>query len=73
MIHADSQVSEVDNNKMTEWLKKNKQPVSQVEEFMRGTAIYRAQWIRENGSKSLIEITQEYPRLLDTPGMVKKC
>ncbi|CAM4578200.1 unnamed protein product [Leuciscus chuanchicus] len=69
----DSQISEADSNKMTEWLKKNKQPVSQVEEYMRGTAVYRAQWIRENGSKSLIEITQEYPRLLDTPGMVKKC
>ncbi|XDV11873.1 hypothetical protein PO909_000675, partial [Leuciscus waleckii] len=65
----DSQISEADSNKMTEWLKKNKQPVSQVEEYMRGTAVYRAQWIRENGSKSLIEITQEYPRLLDTPGM----
>ncbi|XP_058616377.1 uncharacterized protein LOC131530244 [Onychostoma macrolepis] len=66
----DTEVSEGDNSKMTEWLKKSKQPVSQVEEFMRGTAIYRAQWIRENGSKSLMDITQEYPRLLDTPGMI---
>ncbi|KAK2866819.1 hypothetical protein Q8A67_024936 [Cirrhinus molitorella] len=65
-IFPDTEVSEADNNKMTEWLKKNKQ----VEEVMRGTAIYRAQWIRENGSKSLMDITQEYQRLLDIPGMI---
>ncbi len=55
---------------MTEWLKNNIWPASQVEQYMKETAIQRAKWIRDNGSKTIMEIVKEYPRLLDTPGMV---
>jgi len=37
---------------------------------MRETAPFRAHWIRENGSKPISEILSEFPRLMDTPGMV---
>ncbi|XP_066498456.1 uncharacterized protein [Hoplias malabaricus] len=55
---------------MTEWLKNNIWPLNQVEEYMKQTAIYRAKWIRDHGSKTVQEINREYPRLLDTPGMI---
>lgn len=55
---------------MKEWLKNNIWPQDQVSDYMADTAIHRAQWIRSDGSKSLPEILAEYPRFLDTPGMV---
>lgn len=57
---------------MVDWMKVNKYPVSEVEGSMKDTAIYRGEWIRSNGSKSIPEILTEFPRLLDNPGMVKK-
>lgn len=45
-------------------------PANQVADYMKETALHRAQWIRANGTKSIEEITCEFPRLLDTPGMV---
>lgn len=56
---------------MVEWLKVNKFPVSQVEDYMKQTALQRGRWIRSNGSKSLPEILEEFPRLVDNPGMVR--
>lgn len=55
---------------LAEWLKNNMWPANQVADYMKETAIHRAQWIRANGTKSIEEITCEFPRLLDTPGMV---
>ena len=55
---------------MSEWLKNNVWPNAQVGQYMLKTAIHRAQWIRGDGTKSLLNIVEEFPRLLDTPGMV---
>lgn len=55
---------------MKEWLKNNIWPQEQVRDYMADTAIHQAQWIHSDGSKSLPEILAEYPRFLDTPGMV---
>lgn len=54
---------------MTKWLKNNIWPAIHVAEYMKDTAIQRAQWTRQNGDKT-VEIVREYPHLLDTPGMV---
>jgi hypothetical protein len=51
---------------MTKWLN-NICPENQVAEYMKETMIWRAQWTRQNGAKT-VEIVREYPRLLDTPG-----
>lgn len=55
---------------MVDWMKVHNYPVSEVEDYMNKTAIYRGEWIRSNGSKSMPEILKEFPRLLDNPGMV---
>ncbi|XP_073789441.1 uncharacterized protein [Danio rerio] len=57
---------------MIEWLRNNIWPASQVEQYMKETAIQRAKWIRDDGSKTIMEIAKEYPRLLDTPGMISQ-
>ncbi|XP_052433847.1 uncharacterized protein LOC127974538 [Carassius gibelio] len=57
---------------LAEWLKNNMWPANQVADYMKETAIHRAQWIRANGTKSIEEITCEFPRLLDTPGMISQ-
>ncbi|KAM3597607.1 uncharacterized protein V6R79_006799 [Siganus canaliculatus] len=56
---------------MTEWLKNNIWSQTQVVTYMRETAIFRAQWIRSNGTVPVPQIIAEFPRLLDTPGMKK--
>ncbi|KAL1007159.1 hypothetical protein UPYG_G00082830 [Umbra pygmaea] len=43
-----------------------------VEHYMKETSIHRAKWIRDNGTKTIMEIFKEYPRLLDTPGMISQ-
>ncbi|KAJ8381015.1 hypothetical protein SKAU_G00017930 [Synaphobranchus kaupii] len=58
--------------RMKEWLKHNAEPLSQVQEYMRKTAIHRATWIRQNGAKSVGQILREYPHLLATPGMISQ-
>ncbi|XP_027869415.1 uncharacterized protein LOC114142362 isoform X2 [Xiphophorus couchianus] len=55
---------------MTEWLKNNFWPADQVVQYMRETAVYRAGWIRSSGTIPMQQIFAEFPRLLDTPGMV---
>ncbi|ROI73787.1 hypothetical protein DPX16_22898 [Anabarilius grahami] len=57
---------------LAEWLKNNMWPANQVADYMKETAIHRTQWIRANGTKSIEEITCEFPRLLDTPGMISQ-
>lgn len=52
-----------------EWLRNNRYPVSQVEEYMKQTAVQRGRWIRET-TRSVQEILIEFPRLVD-PGMVR--
>lgn len=56
---------------MTEWLKENMWPREQVTDYMQETAVYRAQWIRNNEAKTVPDIIAEFPRLVDTPGMVR--
>ncbi|XP_054903029.1 uncharacterized protein LOC129370838 [Poeciliopsis prolifica] len=55
---------------MTEWLKNNFWPTDQVVQYMRETAVYRAGWIRSSGTIPMQQIFAEFPRLLDTPGMI---
>ncbi|XP_032366173.1 uncharacterized protein LOC116684900 [Etheostoma spectabile] len=57
---------------LTEWLKNNIWPQSQVGQHMLETALHRAQWIRSNGTTSLLDIITEFPRLVDTPGMISQ-
>lgn len=49
------------------WLKNKKEPRKQVHEFLQKTVHVRAAFIRD---QTLPEIIAEYPRLLDTEGMV---
>ncbi len=55
---------------LVNWLKMNHAPIKQVVENMKETALYRATWIRQNGTKSIAEVLHEFPHLLNTPGMV---
>ncbi|XP_056102916.1 uncharacterized protein LOC130082154 [Rhinichthys klamathensis goyatoka] len=57
---------------LKEWLKNNTRPQDQVEQYMKETALFRAHWIRENGSKPISEVLSEFPRLMDTPGMISQ-
>lgn len=68
----DSNVDSERATQMIEWLRNNIWPASQVEQYMKETAIQRAKWIRDDGSKTIMEIAKEYPRLLDTPGMISQ-
>ncbi|KAK0136550.1 hypothetical protein N1851_027341 [Merluccius polli] len=52
-----------------EWLKNNSQPLIQVEEFMRDTALYRARWVRDNANKTILDVLEKFPHLT-TPGMI---
>lgn len=56
---------------MTEWLRHNTTPSSQVHIFMEKTAVKRAEWIRGNTGQDLQKVVQEFPRLFHTPGMVE--
>lgn len=55
---------------MTQWLKHNKEPLSQVRDYQRKTARKRLSWIKDNPDKPVKEIFVQYPRLLDTPGLI---
>ena len=52
-----------------EWLKSNTEPYSMVQEYMKATALYRAKWIRADGTKDMRMVINEYPHLTD-PRMV---
>ncbi|KAJ8353502.1 hypothetical protein SKAU_G00210690 [Synaphobranchus kaupii] len=54
---------------LKEWLRYNAQPINQVELLMLETAVHRAQWIRENTTKSIQEALIEFPRLT-MPGTI---
>ncbi|KAJ8018321.1 hypothetical protein HOLleu_43753 [Holothuria leucospilota] len=55
---------------MTEWLKCNMEPREKVLDFMRQTAFYRQQQIKDN-SATVSNILKEFPRLLDR-GMIEQ-
>ncbi|XP_071855466.1 uncharacterized protein [Apostichopus japonicus] len=55
---------------MTEWLKCNMEPREKVLDFMRQTAVYRQQQIKDH-SNNISDILKEYPRLLDR-GMIEQ-
>ncbi|ROL45233.1 hypothetical protein DPX16_17844 [Anabarilius grahami] len=52
-----------------EWLKHNSEPFTQVQSYMKDTVLCRANWIRGNSSKDILEILTEYPHLT-SPGMI---
>lgn len=56
---------------MTVWLKNNRAPTMQVREYMRKTASARLKEFK--GETDIGEVLRDYPRLLDTPGMVRFC
>ena len=55
---------------MTLWLKNNIWLQATVSQYMLETAVHRANWIRQDGAKTIQNIMAEFPRLMDTPGMV---
>ncbi|KAE8292760.1 hypothetical protein D5F01_LYC07852 [Larimichthys crocea] len=55
---------------LTLWLKNNIWPQATVSQYMLETAVHRANWIRQNGTKTIQNIMAEFPRLMDTPGMI---
>ncbi|KAG5285667.1 hypothetical protein AALO_G00006040 [Alosa alosa] len=57
---------------LTEWLKNNTWPPSQVNEVMLQTAVHRAQWIRADKARPIQDIIAEFPRLVDTPDMISQ-
>ncbi|RXN03704.1 hypothetical protein ROHU_013290 [Labeo rohita] len=52
-----------------EWLKHNLEPFTQVQSYMKDTVLCRANWIRANSSKDILELLTEYPHLT-SPGMI---
>lgn len=56
---------------MKAWLKHNNTPLDQVKKLMKATVCMRAEWIKGNTNLTSLQIKVEYPRLLDTPGMVR--
>lgn len=69
VMPVESTISEERAEEIKQWLRNNTQPISQVEQYMRETALYRAQWMRANNSKNMFEVLHEFPRLT-TPGMI---
>ncbi|XP_046906497.1 uncharacterized protein LOC124488068 [Hypomesus transpacificus] len=65
----ESAISDTRAEQLKEWLRNNTQPISQVEQIMLDTAPHRATWIRANGSKTIVEVLHEFPRLT-APGMI---
>ncbi|KAJ8050156.1 hypothetical protein HOLleu_03249 [Holothuria leucospilota] len=55
---------------MVTWLKYHNAPADQVKEMMGKTCKSRAAWIRKEKEKSVRELILEYPRLIDTDGMI---
>ena len=69
LLITETDVTPEEVKQMSEWLKNNVWPVTQVTQYMLKTAVHRARWIRDVG-KNLQSIVEEFPRFLDTPGMV---
>ncbi|XP_049458324.1 uncharacterized protein LOC125904754 [Epinephelus fuscoguttatus] len=70
LVLHDSDITEERAMQMVAWLKVHVLPLDTVTEYMRDTAIYRAKWIQEHGTRTVAEIQTEFPRLVDTPGMI---
>ncbi|XP_071495652.1 uncharacterized protein [Diadema antillarum] len=58
-----------DSARKLEWLRDHHQPEQQVKKWMSDTVKSRAATIRADKDKSVSELLQLYPRLLDTDGM----
>ncbi|RXN34367.1 hypothetical protein ROHU_004056 [Labeo rohita] len=69
VVPVESAISEERAEEIKQWLRNNTQPISQVEQYMRETALCRVQWIRANNSKNMFEVLHEFPRLTTT-GMI---
>ena len=69
-ILLESAVSNERAEEMKSWMKFNQAPQKQVENYMLETVAPRAKWIQNNPALTIFQIAQEYPRLLDRPGMV---
>ena len=65
VCHAD-ELPDDDVKEMKAWLQYNTEPKDTVTAYMAKTCRARASWLRE----SLTSPVREWPRLLDTPGMV---
>ena len=52
-------------------MKNHIEPVAMVKTYMEKTVVSRARWIKENSELTISEIMTQYPRLFDTPGMVR--
>lgn len=61
---------DADMTAMINWLKHHNAPAQQVTEMMKQTCRYRANKIRTEKERPLRELLKEYPRLIDTDGMV---
>lgn len=65
---TENTLSEDDSSVMIAWLKGNRQPEAKVRDYMLATAPKRIAMLKE--ANDLGSVLLEYPRLLDTPGMV---
>ncbi|XP_071843612.1 uncharacterized protein [Apostichopus japonicus] len=63
---------DADMTAMINWLKHHNAPAQQVTEMMKQTCRYRANKIRTEKERPLRELLKEYPRLIDTDGMVEQ-
>lgn len=66
------ELSEGDLAAMITWLRYHDSPSSQVQEMMQKTCKFRAAKIREEKEKTVLQLLDEYPRLVDTDGMVEQ-
>lgn len=58
----------VDEQEKKSWLINSAAPITQVVQFMTDT--YRLRTSQFKATKNLAELLNQWPRLLDTPGMV---
>ncbi|PIK33319.1 hypothetical protein BSL78_29864, partial [Apostichopus japonicus] len=59
-----------DISSMVTWLKYHNAPKERVKEMMERTCKHRTSYIRDNKESSVGDILSEYPRLIDTDGMI---
>ena len=67
-VFVENKLTEEESRTLISWLKSNRQPISQVKEYKAKTAPQRLLAVKK--MEDLGKVLKEYPRLLDTPGMV---
>lgn len=70
ILFLKDELDEGDIAAMVTWLKYHNTPQDQVRELMRKTCKMRASLIRTDKDKTVGQLLTEYPRLIDTDGMV---